>query len=72
MNHHSRYVYLSIIDCCVTVDGGWSDWKNVTGCSSEGVITQQRTCTQPSPSCGGRECLGESIAYVSCTCSPGT
>ena len=44
----------------------------MTGCSGEGVITQQRTCTQPFPSCGGRECLGENIVYVSCTCSPGT
>ena len=58
------------------VDGGWSDWQNVTNCSTtcgEGVITQQRTCTQPSPSCGGRDCLGENITYVSCTkCCPGT
>ena len=58
------------------VDGGWSDWQNVTNCSTtcgEGVITQQRTCTQPSPSCGGRECLGENITNVSCNnCCPGT
>ena len=57
------------------VDGGWSDWQNVTNCSTtcgEGVITQQRTCTQPSPSCGGRECLGENITNISCNnCCPG-
>ena len=57
------------------VDGGWSEWQNVTECSAtcgEGVITQQRTCTQPSPSCGGRDCVGENTTIVSCTeCCPG-
>ena len=57
------------------VDGGWSDWKNGTHCSvtcGEGVRIQQRTCTQPSPSCGGRDCLGENITNVSCiNCCPG-
>ena len=59
------------------VDGGWSDWQNVTNCSitcGEGVITQQRTCTQPSPSCGGRECSGINITNISCSnkcCHPG-
>ena len=65
------YVCIILLLCYNIVDGGWSDWENVTACSSEGVITQQRSCTQPSPSCGGRECSGENIAYVSCTC-PGT
>ena len=58
------------------VDGGWSEWQNVTECSAtcgEGVITQQRTCTQPSPSCGGRDCVGENTTNVSCIeCCPGT
>ena len=51
------------------VDGGWSEWQNVTECSAtcgKGVITQQRTCTQPSPSCGGRDCVGENTTNVSC------
>ena len=53
----------------ILVDGGWSDWQNVTNCSTtcgEGVITQQRTCNQPSPSCGGRECSGINITNISC------
>ena len=60
------------------VDGGWSDWLKVTSCSTtcgEGVITQQRTCTQPSPSCGGRECSGINVSNISCgsnyNCCPG-
>ena len=47
----------------------------MTSCSTtcgEGVITQQRTCTQPSPSCGGRECSGINITNISCSnkCCP--
>ena len=57
------------------VDGNWSKWQNVTECSTtcgEGVITQQRTCTQPSPNCGGKDCVGENLAKVSCAkCCPG-
>ena len=64
-----------IIFTIFLVDGGWSDWKNVTNCSvtcGEGVIIQERTCTQPSPSCGGRDCLGENITNISCNnCCPG-
>ena len=51
------------------VDGGWSEWQNVTECSAtcgKGVITQQRACTQPSPSCGGRDCVGKNTTNVSC------
>ena len=50
----------------------------MTECSAtcgEGVITQQRTCTQPSPSCGGRDCTGNHSNVVSCNknqCCPGT
>ena len=63
--HYENLIFL--------VDGGWSDWQNVTNCSTCGVITQERTCTQPSPSCGGRECTGINITNISCSdkCCPG-
>ena len=67
------YIHIAVF----LVDGGWSDWQSMTNCSTtygEGVITQQRTCTQPSPSCGGRECSGINITNISCSnirCRPG-
>ena len=70
---HAYVATYVIVDYSITIaiDGGWSGWQNVTNCSNEGVIIQQRSCTQPSPSCGGRNCSGENIAYVACIC-PGT
>mmetsp|Transcript_25550 Transcript_25550/g.35484 ORF Transcript_25550/g.35484 Transcript_25550/m.35484 type:complete len:602 (+) Transcript_25550:166-1971(+) len=41
----------------VRVDGGWSDWSECTkSCGWDGM--QKRTCTEPPPSGGGRDCLG--------------
>ena len=40
--------------CCSPVNGGWSAWSACVGGS------QSRTCTNPSPSCGGSGCSGPS------------
>ncbi len=43
---------------CSPVNGGWSAWSACSvGC---GGGTQTRTCTNPSPSCGGAGCSGDS------------
>ncbi|GAB5361594.1 hypothetical protein AAMO2058_000726000 [Amorphochlora amoebiformis] len=43
----------------VRVDGGWSEWSECTkSCGWDGM--QKRTCTEPSPSGGGRPCSGPS------------
>ena len=52
-------------------DGGYSDWSPWTECSKScggGVKTRTRTCTNPSPSVGGRDCmhLGESEELATC------
>ena len=41
--------------CCSPVNGGWSAWSS---CQSN--CTQTRTCTNPSPYCGGSGCTGPS------------
>jgi hypothetical protein len=39
---------------CVPINGGWSNWSICTSGS------QKRTCSNPSPSCGGLNCVGVS------------
>ena len=54
------------------VDGGWSNWS-VGNCSKlcgGGNKTKIRTCSNPAPSCGGNNCIGESIETVECNTTP--
>ena len=44
-----------------TVDGGWAKWKPYYPCSAtcgKGKEAYYRTCTNPEPECGGKECDG--------------
>lgn len=45
-------------DECLIVDGGWSKWSKCS--ASCGGGSQTRTCTNPAPAYGGKECKGES------------
>ncbi|XP_072038771.1 coadhesin-like isoform X1 [Amphiura filiformis] len=52
-----------------SIDGGWSDWIGWTDCSvtcGEGMKTKTRTCTNPAPANGGRDCNGESNKEKTC------
>jgi len=43
-------------------NGGWSKWDNWTACTKscgEGNQTRSRSCTNPEPSGGGKECSGK-------------
>ena len=51
---------------CTPINGGWSSWG---ACSVEcGGGTQTRTCTNPSPECGGADCIGSTSQ--SCNTQP--
>jgi len=59
------------------VDGGWTEWKYEHPCSvtcSKGIEIFSRTCTNPKPECGGKECDGLSkqaktcYAQIPCPC----
>lgn len=51
------------------VDGGWSEFGPWSACV-DGLQVRTRTCTNPSPSNGGKPCQGPSTEYQSCkTCS---
>lgn len=49
---------------CTPVNGGWGSWSE---CS---FGTRSRECNNPTPSCGGTECIGAEVE--SCGDSPGT
>ncbi|KAK7095391.1 hypothetical protein V1264_006804 [Littorina saxatilis] len=58
------------------VHGGWSGWteQSRTGCSRQcgtgsQIITKTRTCTNPRPSNGGRQCSGQTSMRVSASCN---
>ena len=66
------YVFKNIILCCA-VDGGWSNWS-VGNCSvpcgDVGVKNKTRSCNNPAPSCGGIDCVGETVETVECNALP--
>ena len=55
--------------CCLPVDGGWSDytWSTCSGTFPNCLQTGTRSCTNPSPYCGGGSCVGSSTITRSCT-----
>ena len=51
------------------VNGGWSDWSSFGDCSKTcggGEKTRYRTCTNPAPANGGKDCMGSSSDSMSC------
>ena len=51
------------------MDGGWTDWEDWTPCSQTcgtGSQERERSCTQPPPAFGGKDCVGVSRETKSC------
>ncbi|XP_066923379.1 SCO-spondin-like isoform X8 [Clytia hemisphaerica] len=51
------------------VDGGYSSWSSYSECSEpcgDGLMTRKRTCTNPSPAHGGKQCQGATIEEKQC------
>ncbi|XP_061184990.1 SCO-spondin-like [Saccostrea echinata] len=51
------------------VDGGWTDWTPYSGCSVTcgfGKMTKRRSCTNPAPAHGGKDCVGSSGYTITC------
>ena len=68
----------SALICFLIVDGNWNSWGEWGDCSvtcGDGVKTRIRTCTNPPPADGGKDCVGDSSSETS-ACSktncPGT
>ena len=59
------------------VDGGFTNWTNAGKCSKTcggGTQKQTRTCSNPPPAYGGKNCTGETLRTINCGVSecPGT
>merc|ERR1719454_2366321 len=55
------------------IHGGWADWTNWEECSrtcGSGVQFRYRACTKPTPSYGGRECVGDNSEARVCQTQP--
>ncbi|KAJ8413272.1 hypothetical protein AAFF_G00092680, partial [Aldrovandia affinis] len=56
-----------------TVDGQWSEWAEWSHCDatcSGGVRMRNRTCSNPPPKNGGRECEGMTVQTQGCNTQP--
>lgn len=65
------------IPASLPVDGQWSAWSAWSACTKGnfpcyGTQSRHRTCSNPAPAFGGRECSGHStedvLCIVSCSC----
>ena len=57
---------------CLLVDGGWSGWSAWGACSvtcGSGSETRSRSCTNPSPTNGGKLCVGNTTESRACSLS---
>lgn len=58
---------------CTMVHGEWTDWSTWSRCDvtcGNGTETRGRTCTNPSPANGGRDCIGLGTETKSCQEDP--
>ncbi|KAF7240448.1 Semaphorin-5A [Varanus komodoensis] len=57
----------------LTVDGqfgSWSEWKSCTHLDASSVglcVCRSRSCDNPAPKCGGRQCEGPSMEIANCS-----
>ena len=52
-----------------TVDGKWGDWSMWSGCSvtcGSGQKSSTRSCDNPAPAYGGKECINGASRIESC------
>ena len=64
---------LSTPDDPTPIDGGWSEWSDWSECSKEcggGRQSRTRTCNNPAPEDGGKDCSGDDKEKQDCNMNP--
>lgn len=49
------------------IDGGWSKWSAWSVCGRDCTQIKTRSCNEPSPSIGGKNCQGRDTHINNCT-----
>ena len=69
-NYHVLYLVISLkASSPAPVDGGWTSWTDSTKCSvtcGKGSIFRLRSCTNPAPQHGGKNCQGVPFERQEC------
>lgn len=66
---NAEYIYDFPSSAEESADGAWSEYSEWSECSMScgpGIVTRERTCTNPEPIGSGMECEGESTETKSC------
>ena len=59
----------SLISLTLPVDGGFTQWSSYSDCSTtcgDGIQERLRSCTQPEPQNGGKQCSGQTKQSRKC------
>ncbi|XP_060551443.1 coadhesin-like [Ruditapes philippinarum] len=70
---HAKISCRRFCGLCNYYDGSWASWMAWSKCDvtcGKGVQSRSRTCTEPSPSGGGLDCVGNLHNTKSCELSP--
>lgn len=63
------FIFREILEPSSPGDGGWSEWGNWTQCDKTcgtGKQVRERTCTNPPPDVGGKDCEGPEEDVQNC------
>ncbi|WAR11202.1 ECT-like protein [Mya arenaria] len=71
--HHAKLICPRFCGLCNIVDGNWASWSRWSRCDatcSNGKQSRHRTCTNPAPENGGRDCVESNMETKVCTNNP--
>ena len=64
-----EYKFLVSFQHIILVDGNWTEWSTWTECSTScggGIMSKNRTCSDPEPQFNGLDCSGNNTEKDSC------